>query len=147
MGTRLIGPIAWPALLVCGGAWSHHSVLANFDRSRTIELQGTIRDVFIRNPHSQYVLTVTADDGREIDWFIEWSDRNALLRRGVDLDVIEPGDELTITVWPSRQLERVGYFVRAILPSGEVYRDCGFVEYRRAVESSEEFRCPEGEAR
>jgi hypothetical protein len=132
-------------MLVVTTADGHHSVMTNFDRNSPVELVGTISEVHIRNPHSQYVLDVSQEDGTEAEWFIEWADKNALTRRGVDLDLIKPGDELTITVWPSRRLEQVGYFVRAILPNGSTYRDCGFIEFRKAVVDSTEFSCEDAQ--
>jgi hypothetical protein len=75
---------------------------------------------------------------------VEWSDRNSLVRRGVDLDLIKPGDTVSLTLWPSQRLPNVGYFVQAVLADGSVYRDCGFVQYREAVVSSSKFRCEQG---
>ena len=98
----------------------------------------------MRNPHSQYVVAVPGQDGTVTDWFIEWSDRNSLVRRGVDLDLIKPGDTVTLTLWPSQRLPNVGYFVQAVLADGSIYRDCGFVQYREAIVNSTKFRCEEG---
>lgn len=128
-------------------AFGHHSVAANFDRDRTIEVTGTITAVHLRNPHSQYVLSVAAEDGSTVDWFVEWSDRNALIRRKVDLSLIEVGDVVTVTLWPSRRLENVGFFVQAELADGSIFRDCGFLEFRRAVATSSEYSCEEAGAR
>jgi hypothetical protein len=133
--------VAAAALLVAAPVVAHHSVAANFDRQKTVELTGTVSAVHLRNPHSQYVLDVIADDGEVTEWFIEWSDRNALVRRKVDLDLIRVGDVITVTAWPSRRLENVGFFVQAILPDGSMYRDCGFEEFRRAVADSSEYSC------
>lgn len=134
------GLVALPAL-------AHHSVAANFDREVTIDLTGIVTAVHLRNPHSQYVLDVVGADGTTAEWFIEWSDRNALVRRKVDLDLIKAGDVITITAWPSRRLERVGFFVQAVLADGSVYRDCGFEEFRRAVASSAEYACAAAQGR
>jgi hypothetical protein len=123
---------------------AHHSVAINFERGEPMEIRGTVKEVHMRNPHSQYVVAVRAEDGTVTDWFVEWSDRNSLVRRGVDLDLIKPGDTITVTVWPSQRLPNVGYFVQAVLADGSVYRDCGFVQYREAVASSTQFRCEEG---
>jgi hypothetical protein len=123
---------------------AHHSVAINFERGEPTEIRGTVKEVHMRNPHSQYVVAVRAADGTFTDWFVEWSDRNSLVRRGVDLDLIKPGDAVTITVWPSQRLPNVGYFVQAVLADGSIYRDCGFVQYREAVASSTKFRCEEG---
>ncbi len=126
-------------------ASGHHSVSSNFDMSKMIEVRGTVAAVHIRNPHSQFALDVAAADGTTQQWLIEWSDRNSLIRRKVDIDRIKEGDELTITAWPSRRLEHVAYFVRAILPDGSTFRDCGFGEFREAVAQSREFSCPDAQ--
>jgi len=142
---------AYRVLLCMGGmllsalpAAAHHSVAINFERGEPIEIRGTVKEVHMRNPHSQYVVDVREDDGTVTAWFVEWSDRNSLVRRGVDLDLIKPGDTVTLTLWPSQRLPNVGYFVQAVLADGSVYRDCGFVQYREAVASSSKFRCEEG---
>jgi hypothetical protein len=139
-------------LFLCGGvglfttspAAAHHSVAINFERGEPIEIHGTVKEVHMRNPHSQYVVTVRGDDGTATDWLVEWSDRNSLVRRGVDLDLIKPGDTVTLTLWPSQRLPNVGYFVQAVLADGSIYRDCGFVPYRQAVANSTKFQCEDG---
>ena len=125
-------------------AAAHHSVAINFERGEPIEIRGTVKEVHMRNPHSQYVVEVPSDDGTVTEWFVEWSDRNSLVRRGVDLDLIKAGDTVTLTLWPSQRLPNVGYFVQAVLADGSVYRDCGFVQYREAVAKSVKFRCEDG---
>jgi hypothetical protein len=109
----------------------------------TVVVAGTITAVRIRNPHSQYVLQAAGSDGAPVEWLIEWSDRNSLVRRGVAIDRIKVGDNVTFTAWPSRTLAHVGYFVRAVLPDGSVFRDCGFREFSEAVVNSKEFKCEE----
>lgn len=142
------GVRAWAAALLffcgffCGGAaYSHHSVQANFDMRKSVEVVGTVTAIHIRNPHSQYVLEAAGADGKPVEWLVEWSDRNALIRRGVALDRIKVGDKVTFTLWPSRTLDHVGFFVRAVLPDGSIFRDCGFREFREAVVNSTEFKC------
>lgn len=137
-------------LLACGAvlltaqpAAAHHSVAINFARGEPTEIRGTVKEVHMRNPHSQYVVDVPAADGTVTQWFVEWSDRNSLVRRGVDLDLIKPGDTVTLTLWPSQRLPNVGYFVQAVLADGSVYRDCGFVKFREAVVNATKFRCDE----
>jgi hypothetical protein len=124
-------------------AAAHHSVAINFEQGEPTEIRGTVKEVHMRNPHSQYVISVPAADGTVTDWFVEWSDRNSLVRRGVDLELIKPGDTVTMTLWPSQRLPNVGYFVQAVLPDGSVYRDCGFVKFREAIVNSIKFRCDE----
>ncbi len=125
-------------------AAAHHSVAVNFERGEPVEIRGTVKEANIRNPHSQYVVAVSDKDGTVTDWLVEWSDRNSLVRRKVDIDLIKVGDTVTFTLWPSQRLPNVGYFVQAVLADGSVYRDCGFVKYREAVANSTPFRCDEG---
>jgi hypothetical protein len=138
------------ALLAVSAAWvaampaaAHHSVAINFDSGEPIEIHGTVKEVHLRNPHSQYVVGVPAENGTVTEWFVEWADRNSLVRRGVDLELIKPGDEVTLTLWPSQRLPNVGYFVQAVLADGSIYRDCGFVKYRESIANSIKFRCEE----
>jgi hypothetical protein len=129
-------------LSLCGGvALAHHSVSINFDSSKAIDLTGRVTDVDIRNPHSQITLEVRAADGSVSEWFIEWSDRNALTRRRVPFDRIRVGDTLTINVSLNRRLENVGYFRSAILPDKSILRDCGLGAFRQAVADSTEISC------
>ena len=125
-------------------AVAHHSVAINFERGAPIEIRGTVKEAHIRNPHSQYVVAVADKSGAVTDWLVEWSDRNSLIRRKVDIDLIKVGDTVTFTLWPSQRLPNVGYFVQAVLADGSVYRDCGFVKYREAVANSTQFQCGEG---
>jgi hypothetical protein len=136
--------LAAATALLSLSAVAHHSVAINFERGEPIEIRGTVTEVHMRNPHSQYVVAVATADGTTTEWFVEWSDRNSLVRRGVDLDLIKPGDTVTFTLWPSQRLPSVGYFVQAVLADGSIYRDCGFVQYRESVANSTEFRCEEG---
>lgn len=123
---------------------AHHSVAINFERGEPIEIRGVVKEAHMRNPHSQYVVEVAESDGTVKEWFVEWSDRNSLVRRGVDLELIKPGDTVTFALWPSQRLPNVGYFVQAVLADGSIYRDCGFVQYREAVINATQFRCDEG---
>jgi hypothetical protein len=113
---------------------AHHSVAANFDQTRSVSVTGRITELDMRNPHSQITLQVTPPDGaRPVEWFIEWSDVNSLIRRSVPYEQLKVGDEVTITVSPSRRLPNVGYFRQAVLPGGTTLRDCGFGAFRQSV--------------
>ena len=120
--------------LATAAAGAHHSVAVNFDQSKSVSVTGRIKELDMRNPHSQITLEVPpAGGGSTVEWFIEWSDVNSLIRRSVPYDQLKVGDEVTITLSPSRRLPNVGYFRQAVLPGGKVLRDCGFGAFRRSV--------------
>src|SRR5262249_9369007 len=116
--------------LSCALALAHHSVAANFDQSKTVDVKGKVKEVEIRNPHSQITLEVPKSEGGVTDFYVEWSDKNALLRRSVPVSKIHVGDIVTISVSPSKRLPNLGYFRTATLPDGTVLRDCGFAAFR-----------------
>jgi hypothetical protein len=129
--------------LICGGVSTpaHHSVAVNFDSSQVLTLTGRITELDIRNPHSQITLQVTQPDGTVKEWFIEWSDRNALVRRKVRFQLLRVGDTVTITASPSRRLDNLAYFRAAVLPDTSVLRDCGFDAFRQAIAKGQFVEC------
>jgi hypothetical protein len=120
---------------------AHHSVAVNFDSSKALTLTGRITELDIRNPHSQITLQVTEPDGTIKEWLIEWSDRNALVRRKVRFDLLRVGDTVTITASPSRRLDNLAYFRTAVLPDKTVLRDCGFEAFRQAIAKGQFVEC------
>jgi len=132
--------------LLCGGVSTpaHHSVAVNFDSAQALTLTGRITELDIRNPHSQITLQVTQPDGTVKEWFIEWSDRNALIRRKVQFQLLRVGDTVTITASPSRRLDNLAYFRTAVLPDKSVLRDCGFDAFRQAIAKGQFVECEPG---
>ena len=128
--------------LLCGAiAAAHHSVAVNFDNSKTVTLTGRIKAAEFRNPHSRITLEVRQADGTVKDWLIEWSDRNALVRRKVPFELLRVGDTVTITASPSRGLDTLAYFRTALLPNRTLLRDCGFAAFRQAIANGETVNC------
>jgi len=119
--------------LSCAAGLAHHSVAANFDQTKTVDVIGKVKEVAIRNPHSQITLEVTKPEGGVTEFYVEWSDKNALLRRSVPVGKIHVGDMVTVNVSPSRRLPNLGYFRTATLPDGTVVKDCGFAAFRDGI--------------
>ena len=120
---------------------AHHSVAANFDQSKALDVTGKVKEVAIRNPHSQITLEVAKPEGGVMEFYVEWSDKNALLRRSVPVDKIRVGDKVTVNVSPSRRLPNLGYFRSALLPDGTVLKDCGFAAFRESVAKGTKITC------
>jgi len=127
--------------LNCSSSFAHHSVAANFDQSKTLDVTGKVKEFEIRNPHSQITLEVPKPEGGTTLFYVEWSDKNALLRRTVPVDKIKVGDKVTINVNPSRRLPNLGYFRTATLPDGTVLKDCGFAAFRESVAKGTKITC------
>ena len=117
----------------CAIVLAHHSVGANFEQGKTLDVMGKIKEIALRNPHSQITLQVSKPDGGTSEFYVEWSDKNALLRRSVPVSKMHVGDMVTINVNPSKRLPNLGYFRTATLPDGTILRDCGFAAFREGI--------------
>ena len=101
-------------LCLSGPAIAHHSVGINFDAAKAFTLTGVLKELDIRNPHSQITLAVKGADGTLKEWFIEWSDKNALIRRKVGYERMKIGETLAIRMaraaawrtWPISRARR-----------------------------------------
>lgn len=100
-------------LLSCG-AWAHHSTVAIFDSSRTIEVSGTVESVSWRNPHGLIVLA--GEDG--VEWHAETTALSVLRNREVTGDAISVGDRVTIAGAPHRRGISEIQASNILLPSG-----------------------------
>jgi len=97
------------AVMACGVALSwatfasaHHSVPEYFDVSKTVTMQGTVREFKFENPHSIMVLVVKGPDGQWQEWRAEASLAGWLIRNGWTPDMFKPGTAITITGNPAR---------------------------------------------
>jgi hypothetical protein len=113
--------------------FAHHSVASNFDQGKTMDVMGKVKEISIRNPHSQITLLVSQPGGGVSEFYVEWSDKNALMRRTVPVSKMHVGDMVTINVNPSKRLPNLGYFRTATLPDGTILRDCGFAAFREGI--------------
>ena len=88
---------------------AHHSVTANFDANRQIEIRGTVVDFKLRSPHSSLVVRgIAYEDGSPIneteqDWEIESGASKVLLNRGIAADTIKQGDSIIVVGSPHRR--------------------------------------------
>lgn len=93
------------AACVVGGtgiAWAHHSVPEYFDVSKTVSMQGTVKEFKFENPHSIMVLEVKGSDGQWQEWRAEASLAAWLIRNGWSPAMFKPGTQITITGNPAR---------------------------------------------
>lgn len=91
------------ALLVCGSVFAHHGTSASYDLNKPTPLTGTVTEFVWANPHARLFLDVTDEQGKVVRWGIEMRPApNGLSRAGWTRHTLQPGDKLTITVFPSK---------------------------------------------
>jgi hypothetical protein len=94
--------LAGASLLSAAQVNAHHSYAATYDTSKTMRLEGELVRFEFRSPHSYLHMAVEDENGETQRWAVEWAAPSALVRQGVDRDTLRTGDNLVVTVRPSR---------------------------------------------
>ena len=77
-------------------AAAHHSFAAEFDAEKPVTLVGTVVTWEMINPHGWITIDVRAEDGQTVQWMVETSNPNGLMRLGWTKRSLKPGDEITV---------------------------------------------------
>jgi len=109
--------IAIAAMLTASSALAHHS-FAMFDQSKSVTLQGTVKDFRWNNPHVFIQLLVKAEDGSEVEWSIEMTSPEHLARVGWKPGTLKPGDKATLVIHPMRDGSAGGQYLSGTGPDG-----------------------------
>jgi Family of unknown function (DUF6152) len=109
--------VAVAAMLAASSVLAHHS-FAMFDQSKSVTVQGTIKDFRWTNPHVFIQLLVKAADGSEVEWSIEMTSPEHLARVGWRPGTLKPGDAVTLEIHPMRDGTAGGQYVSGSGPDG-----------------------------
>lgn len=132
--------VAIPAL-----ALGHHSTI-EYDFDVVEELEGEVVDVFWRNPHVRLTLRTEAEDGTQVLWDLEGQSANALGRRGLQRDPIQPGDFVRVAGNLSRRRDLHMYVTNILLETGIEIRTRGNTQPRFVADRAVGFDQPDIEA-
>jgi Family of unknown function (DUF6152) len=97
---------------------AHHS-FASFDMRKTVTLHGTVKELQWTNPHCFVQLLVPHGTG-SVEWSLEMNSPLASYRSGWRPHTINPGDELTVLINPSRDGTPSGRLISATDSGGHV---------------------------
>jgi hypothetical protein len=109
---------ALAAALLAGPALAHHS-FAMFDTTKQVTLNGTIKEFQWTNPHSWIQLNVADDKGATTEWSIESLSTGTLSRQGWRPRTFQPGDKVSVRIFPMKDGSPGGSFIGAILANGQ----------------------------
>jgi hypothetical protein len=96
---------------------AHHSFAAQYDRDKTITLNGTVTRVEWMNPHVYFYLDVK-DAAGIAHWAIEGGAPTSLYRAGWRKDSLKAGDVVTVHGFLARDGSKLANMRAAILPDG-----------------------------
>ena len=116
---QLFAAFALGALLASAvPALAHHSLTAEFDTDRTVQLSGTITEMKWTNPHAWLYINVKDAKGQVKNWAIEFATPNQLYRRGWSREDLPAGAAVNVTGYPSRDKGRRINAIDVKLPDG-----------------------------
>jgi len=106
--------------LAATSSGAHHSFAAEFlgDQTRTIE--GTVTEVWFRNPHVRYYIDVADANGETISWDVRTSSPTILVRRGWNETTIREGDKVRVEGYLGRDGRKLLSLISIELPDGTV---------------------------
>jgi hypothetical protein len=75
---------------------AHHSFAAEYDRSKSVTLKGTVTKVEWMNPHARFYVDVKDDKGTVTNWEFELGSPNGLMRAGWTRNSLKEGETITV---------------------------------------------------
>jgi hypothetical protein len=102
MKYRMLALVFAGALMSGATAYAHHSLAATYKADQEVKLEGKIIDFLFRNPHSFLQIEAPDEKGVMQRWSLEWRASGQLGQQGIKRDTLKVGDEVTVTINPSR---------------------------------------------
>jgi hypothetical protein len=109
----VIAALATPAV-------AHHSG-SMFDPTKTVTIEGTVKEFQYTNPHSWLEILVSGPDGKQTEWGFESEGPSSLLRAGIKAKTFVPGDRVTVSFHPMKDGRAAGSLMTATKADGVVY--------------------------
>jgi Family of unknown function (DUF6152) len=106
-------------------AMAHHAFAAEYDADQPVELTGTVTKAKWVNPHSRVLVDVRNPDGTVTNWSFEFGAPNALEGRGLSKADLQPGAQVFIKGFRSKNGGPFGYSVTLTLPDGRSFQTGG----------------------
>lgn len=109
-----IGLVLWT-----GPMLAHHSFDAEYDRSKTVVMKGTVTKLEWMNPHTRFYIDVKEDNGRVTNWNMELGSPNGLIRAGWTRHSLKVGDQVTVTASLAKDGSKMANARKIILADGK----------------------------
>jgi len=118
MRKMIAGAFALALCIPAAPALAHHS-MAMFDQSKTVTLEGTVRQFQWTNPHCYIQLMVKDPSGKDVEWSLEMGAPMYLYAKGWRPSVLKPGMAVKVTINPLRNGEPGGVVLTATTADGK----------------------------
>jgi hypothetical protein len=104
-----------------GPVLAHHAISAEFDTTKPIKFEGTVKTVDWMNPHI-YVNIETKENGKTVVYSVEGGPPNSLFRSGWRPDSLKVGDKVQVSGVRAKKADsmRIGT-AQITMPDGRVF--------------------------
>src|SRR5579872_4649596 len=117
MKAKLFGVLAGCAMAAMP-MLAHHSFSAEYDRSKSVTLKGTVTKVEWLNPHARFYVDVKDDQGNVTNWNIELGPPMILTRLGWRHDSLKIGDQVTVEGYAAKDGSKMANAKKVTLADG-----------------------------
>jgi hypothetical protein len=97
---------------------AHHGS-AGYDMEKQLVMKATVTEWLWANPHCFLRYDTTDDKGDVAHWTAEVSNPIDMTKRGWSKHILNPGDQVTVTVRPAKNGALVGQLLKVVLPNGQ----------------------------
>jgi hypothetical protein len=116
-------------LMVSGPLFAHHGSRVSYNLDKPATMKGTVTAVGWQNPHVFVSYDVKDDSGNVVQWGAEAAENPKMLTaRGWAKDSLKPGDQIMITVFPSKAGTPRGLLSKIVLNDKVLYQANGLPE-------------------
>ena len=97
--------------------FAHHGT-AVFDARKTLTMKGVVTEWDWFNPHCLLQFDVKNEGGQAVHWIAETQNPANMIDKGWRKTSFKPGDEITVTLAPSKNGQPFGQIKQVVLPNG-----------------------------
>jgi hypothetical protein len=106
--------------LVALPSQAHHSYVAEFNSDNPATIEGIVKEVWFKNPHIRYYITVTNDAGEETVWDVRGLAPVKLIRQGWNKKTIKVGDRIKVHGHSGRTNKTILSIIDITLADGSI---------------------------
>jgi hypothetical protein len=101
MRSKALAAFVVGAACLAASALAHHSH-GNYDVTKWVVMEGTVRQVIFIVPHSIVYLNVKGEKGETATWALEATNPQGIFSRGVKREDVRAGDTIKVRCHPLR---------------------------------------------
>ena len=106
----MIFAVAIGLFMISTSLFAHHGNAA-YETDKKVSVSGTVTEWLWANPHCFLKIDGKNDKGEPTHWIVETSNPQDMARLGWARNSFKPGDEVTLTIVPSKNERSIGRFV------------------------------------